>query len=282
MWATELPKYFEGIGARLEVTGELRRRFGPPLRLGTPDPNGPQIMRQAARPYTLDIGHDDHGEHFTMHVTQDAPDFRILQARRDERHLLLYAAGPRNGTSQGAERLLCGHDERHWFVSAVGEPVSTVMAARRALLPKELRHKGLNKTTITSRHNHVFRRQGEWFFVPVTDRKLLVALDALPVHREEPIQRGIRNKAHRCEFLVRTGGTTVRLAGGKEYSNAEWHDIDPNVKALLGRVEERMKDMVVYVRGRIRHPDHATITLDGWHNVFLNGEIVSSSVVFYD
>lgn len=28
----------------------------------------------------------------------------------------------------------------------------------------------------------------------------------------------------------------------------------------------------VYVRGRIRHPDHATITLHGWHQVVMNTE----------
>ncbi len=28
----------------------------------------------------------------------------------------------------------------------------------------------------------------------------------------------------------------------------------------------------VYVRGRIRHPDHATVTLHGWHRVVMNTE----------
>ena len=31
----------------------------------------------------------------------------------------------------------------------------------------------------------------------------------------------------------------------------------------------------VYARGRIRHPDHATVTLDGWHEVFSNTEHLS-------
>ena len=28
----------------------------------------------------------------------------------------------------------------------------------------------------------------------------------------------------------------------------------------------------VYVRGRVRHADHATITLHGWHRVLMNTE----------
>jgi len=28
----------------------------------------------------------------------------------------------------------------------------------------------------------------------------------------------------------------------------------------------------VWARGRVSHPDHATITLDGWHRVEMNNE----------
>jgi hypothetical protein len=28
----------------------------------------------------------------------------------------------------------------------------------------------------------------------------------------------------------------------------------------------------VYVRGRVRHPDHRTVTLHGWHCVLMNTE----------
>ena len=45
------------------------------------------------------------------------------------------------------------------------------------------------------------------------------------------------------------------------------------------------RDPVVYVRGKVWHPDHATIRLDGWHGVEMNTEKRSramASVAFLD
>jgi len=41
----------------------------------------------------------------------------------------------------------------------------------------------------------------------------------------------------------------------------------------------------VYVRGRIWHPDHKTVVLDGWHRVLMNTENLAPgarAVVFLD
>ena len=32
------------------------------------------------------------------------------------------------------------------------------------------------------------------------------------------------------------------------------------------------RDANVYARGRVRHPDHKTIFLNGWHRVLMNTE----------
>jgi len=32
------------------------------------------------------------------------------------------------------------------------------------------------------------------------------------------------------------------------------------------------RDAVAHVRGRVWHPDHKTIVLDGWHRVLMNTE----------
>jgi len=45
------------------------------------------------------------------------------------------------------------------------------------------------------------------------------------------------------------------------------------------------RDPEVYVRGRVWHPDHKTVHLDGWHRVFMNTENESQArrnVVFLD
>ena len=45
------------------------------------------------------------------------------------------------------------------------------------------------------------------------------------------------------------------------------------------------RDMVVYVRGRISHSDHATIRLDKWHRVEMNTEnqsLAMAHVAFLD
>jgi hypothetical protein len=34
----------------------------------------------------------------------------------------------------------------------------------------------------------------------------------------------------------------------------------------------------VYARGRIRHADHATITLRGWHRILMNTEVQSRAM----
>lgn len=36
--------------------------------------------------------------------------------------------------------------------------------------------------------------------------------------------------------------------------------------------DERVRDAKVYVRGMVRHPDHATIVLPYWHLVVMNTE----------
>jgi hypothetical protein len=38
------------------------------------------------------------------------------------------------------------------------------------------------------------------------------------------------------------------------------------------------RDAAVYVRGEVRHPDHETITLNGWHRVLMNTESRSSAL----
>ncbi len=180
---------------------------------------------------------------------------------------------------RAAERFLCGHDERHWFVAAIAERVTTVRDAKASLLPPGLRNRALRlgRRAAFRRRNELFKRQGEWFFAPATRH-----LSGLTIHRHEPLQRDARSKPHDCEELIRFGGEVVHLVNGVEYSDSDYQIAMRNADFRGRRHETRIKNPEVYVRGAIRHADHATLTLVGWHQVFLSGEIVSGNVSFYD
>jgi hypothetical protein len=45
--------------------------------------------------------------------------------------------------------------------------------------------------------------------------------------------------------------------------------------AATWRWQVMQRDPMVYARGRVRHPDHATITLPCWHRVVMNTETQS-------
>ena len=76
-------------------------------------------------------------------------------------------------------------------------------------------------------------RQGEWFFAPAPE----VHEDARVIYRNEPLSRGGGSKPHICEQMMRSSVTTVMVSSGD-----------------------------------VRHRDHKTIHLDGWHRVYMNRE----------
>ncbi|MCA8999365.1 MAG: hypothetical protein KDA80_20390 [Planctomycetaceae bacterium] len=161
-------------------------------------------------------------------------------------------------------------------------PVSSVVTAKEALKPEIVRHlesgkKGKRKDR-QRRKTDTFVRQGEWFFIPAPG----VTADPKLILQNEPLRRG-RGKPHMCEFLYRTGGTTVYVCG--QFPNGL---TEKERKALLGRNPRAAKfnwtamqrDPTVFVRGRVSHWDHATIDLDGWHRVAMNTENQSRAMEF--
>lgn len=248
-----LVKQFQSIGATLVLT--------PP---------------RGSKPYDLNVLQNrKHGEHFTLALQPDGPDVRVLHADRADRHLVLFIDG-----DSGADRFLCGHDERHWFAAAIAKRVTTVLDAKRALLPEPLAD--APTAIVQRRHSAAWMRQGEWFFVP-SDRDF----SDQPIHQHEPIVRRRGGKPHLCAELVRFGGVPVVLYKGREYSPAEWDGYLIARRAAgdggpTGRVERLVKNPEVYVRGPVRHPDHATLNLRGWHRLYGNLEAVSVGLSFYD
>ena len=164
------------------------------------------ITAPATGRVTIDVRRDRDREHFELRLPNTAS-AAVLDADKSARHLLLLVT-----TDGEKSRFLCGHDERHWFVSAIPEAASgvvTVRNAMEALQPAAVRaaaHQIRPKERLR-RRTKVFRRQGEWFFVPVSD----LEPDPRLVLRREPLSRG-RGTPHIMEFAFRRGGTTVYVS----------------------------------------------------------------------
>lgn len=221
-------------------------------------------------------------------------DLSVIDLRPSEKHLLLMLKLPvtnQLGTviKQSKIKLLCGHDERHYFSCGVPERAraSTVKEAKRALIPSEVleRHqKGGKAKNMLKRKNEIGFRQGEWFFVRDDDFE---PENSFLIKRNEPISRGRGSKPHICEEVYTRGGEAVYVHykyAPNGVSEDEMSRIQHRLQSegVRGRVnfQVRTRDATVYARGYVRHPDHKTIYLSGWHRVYMNTEAQSKAAKF--
>ena len=199
-----------------------------------------------------------------------------LDVRPKQRHLLLMARTADEGQGSSKQKFLCGHDEREWFVAAVPDrlPVTNVQTAMEALKPAAVRmaqnRKRSRRKNRQRRKNEAYLRQGEWFFLPHPE----LDIEPLLVLRNEPISRGA-GKSHICEWLYRAGGETVHVCRDHPFglTTRQYENLlrrRPQAKQWGWTVMRR--DMAVFVRGRISHPDHKTLKLRHWHLVQMNTE----------
>ena len=248
-----IERHFEKIGARAKVHPETRRNRNEGV--------------------TIDIGRDGAGEFFDIAMAKVASNHLcVVDVQPRMRHLLLLSE-----QNDGKHKFLCGHDERHWFVAAVPEraSVSNVQTAFDALKPAVVRQRE-NQLKVKSRkrnrrRNEAFIRQGEWFFVPAPE---WFRVDERMAFRNEPIARG-GGKPHICEELVRQGGELVYVSpqhpqGLTAMQHRRLISRQPNLKNLQWVAQRR--NPLVFVRGKVRHSDHKTIVLNGWHQVLMNTE----------
>lgn len=262
---------------------QILRHF---MRIGARAKIHPPNRSSRIQGVSIDIGSDSCGEFFDIAIDPASnTTTQVLDVQPSLRHLLLMSR-----QDDGKHKFLCGHDERHWFVAAVPEraSVSTVRTAFDALKPDTVRYHedrlGVKPRKRNRRRNEAFVRQGEWFFVPVQNPKLI---DERLVLCQEPISRG-GGKPHICEEVVRQGGQLVYVsnqypAGLTEQERIRLFKQQPVLRNLRWVAQRRNPN--VYVRGRVRHPDHKTIFLDGWHQVLMNTEnqsIAMRHVAFVD
>ena len=259
---------FERIGARLKVLHRPNRRA-----------NTQGLL-------SLDIGTDRMGEYFEIASPIGIdPVVEVIDLQPAHRHLLLLVR-----EENAKSKYLCGHDERHWFVAGIPEKaaVGTVRQAMEALQPKDVQsavaQSGLSSRVRNRRKNVAFVRQGEWFFLPAEN----LAIDEKLILQNEPLRRGNGGKPHWVDYCYRTGGETVYVCN--HYPNGL---TDVQYRQILSRSKNAhtwgwrpmRRNPGVFVRGRVRHSDHATITLHGWHRVLMNTEnesIAMRHVAFLD
>lgn len=257
-------------------------------------------------PITFDLQKDKRGEYFVC-AAQDVKlldEIDILDVRPKDRHLLLLF---RNTVEKRKDKFLFGHDERHFFVSAVPDtvPVKDVKSAKKALIPPDLQGMAISIEEL-KRKNKVWHRQGEFFFVKLG---VLLKVDDKFVIKNEPLQRNIRSKPHMIEFCYREGGEERTFAtrmvnmrsedmaeelrnkinqGNKRgFTKNEFQELPANIRNNSKKWGWQLRKVnpEVYAKGRITHSDHRTVILDGWHRVYLNGEMLSPAardVIFID
>jgi hypothetical protein len=100
-------------------------------------------------------------------------------------------------------------------------------------------------------------------------------VDEKLVLRHDALRRGNGGKPHWAESCYRTGGETVYVCSRDPNAVVEERYraiLSGNQKAGGWGWQTIRRNPGVYVRGSIRHADHQTVTLHGWHRVLMNSE----------
>jgi len=274
---TDLERGFAAIGARVDVTplSARDRRIG--RQWMTP--------RMASSPMLVDVKRDRGDERFTVAHHSDSQ-VRVIHVNSSLQHLVL-TMKPKDHPAR--RTFLCGRDESHWFVAAIPEraEVRSVQDALNALKPAEvwesIRLHNLPHSQWNLRRTAAFVRQGEWFFIPrprEDDRNH-------DVRRREPLSRGLGSQLHWCEEVFRLGGQDVWVSErfSRGLTDEQYRALPPE-RRNRSSWRRMTRGATAFARGWVRHRDHATITLDGWHEVVMNTESQATTmrqqVVFLD
>jgi len=153
-------------------------------------------------------------------------------------------------SSSAKRHMLLGVDERQLFIAQLPRGVSTVSEA----------HKSLKTTSVTLAEGKIpgrTVRQGEWFFLNTTEDE----------------RESIKKALHDNVTTIRKKLAIAAVAGG---SGGNPHMADeivtlPAPKLKHGFEVNRSRD--VFVRGKVRHKDHKTVSFAQWRKVIRNAEL---------
>jgi len=278
-----LQRQFALMGADLRII--VRE---PPVMMVPVDKNGREIRRPnrearqrrwtgafSPRPqdsFIADIRGQGKNEHFQFRVDpEQLQSIQVVDLDREGRHLLLNV---KTKEAKEPQKFLAGHDEYHWFLAPVPRSSINVEAAKEALKPAPVqeaqRKTKVRRKHLHKRHQEAYIRQGEWFFVPEPD----LVVDPVLVLKKEPIRRG-RGKPHLCEELYRVGGVAVMVSDRHRdgISMDRYNNLTQKERREQGPTwTQMMRNPRAYARGKVTHPDHSTIVLNGWHRIRVNNE----------
>lgn len=165
----------------------------------------------------------------------------------------------RQETAGAKRHFLMGLDEAHLFIAQLPRGVSAVASARELLKGRDVSR---------AERDAPFRtvRQGEWFLVAL-DASRSAAVDALAHARPALVRRrvGIAQAARWARAGRQHVADEVLVLGAGFHLGLPKHLVPPAVAAGPG----------VFVRGKLRHPDHATVELKQWRRALPNAESFS-------
>jgi len=238
-----ISQYFQKAGLNIYVTDKPIGHFAPRSA------QSKDIFQM-----TIDAGHP---EQFRIFKGQ-GNDVRVLDYDKKKEQVLLFVKEPKRTftslsydpllkknveikqeTPDHIRRYLMGMDERHYFISELPDKqgkINSIDDAHRVLKPSEVKDRVKHK-------KDPIQRQGEWFFVAATPAELLLIDEKLAFSAKlSPLQYdvaiGTRGKPHTAQYLLR---------------------IDKNI----------------FIKGTVRHVDHAKKTFSTWQRVFRNTENIA-------
>jgi hypothetical protein len=133
---------------------------------------------------------------------------------------------------------LMGMDETHLFIAELPNnlgPINKIKDAHDLLKPNQISENGKGISRI--------KRQGEWFFIPVTlEENGLIEENSSLIKKKMPLRTD------------------------KKFPNSHIADELINIEDNL------------YVRGKISHNEHKTLKLHGWFKVMRNNEVRTSAM----
>lgn len=165
----------------------------------------------------------------------------------------------RRKTEEGTRHMLLGLDERgHPFVTQLPRNAISVKQAHDILKPpsvegKQVRGKGANYRKRGQKAEQILR-QGEWFFIEADQ-----ATQDLLATRENLIEKNIPIGPAFSGEIARSRGKVRQWRGNPHVAD----------EVLILNANSRRQ---VYVRGRVKHAEHATLRFTKWMRIERNTE----------